>query len=206
MWEKRENEVKKIKIKKITNDDIYNKKEELIQYLKNIIGNEVSCLNVFINSLIETDTCIKDYVDDFDELMNIDISKLPLDELNKFVNEFEINLIIRLFNTINNKAKDRYIITNIDIAFRNSDIKNCNICAKINKLKEILSNNNITALVETLQYTKTNIGKYAKDFKELCRLDISKISLNELNQFEEEIEQYYDNLEYQFLSGDCSLD
>lgn len=202
-----ENEIKKIKIKKITNDDIYNKKEELIQYLKNIIGNEVSCLNVFINSLIETDTCIKDYVDDFDELMNIDISKLPLDELKKFVNEFEIKLMLSLFNTINNKAKDRYIITNIDIALRNSDIKNCkDICAKIEKLKEILSDNNITALVETLQYTKTNIGKYAKDFKELCRLDISKISLNELNQFEEEIEQYYDDLEYQFLSGDCSLD
>lgn len=202
-----ENEIKKIKIKKITNDDIYNKKEELIQYLKNIIGNEVSCLNVFINSLRETDTCIKDYVDDFDELMNIDISKLPLDELKKFVNEFEIILISTLFNTINNKAKDRYIITNIDIALRNSDIKNCeDICSKINKLKEILSDNNITALVETLEYTKTNIGKYAKDFKELCRLDISKISLNELNQFEEEIEQYYDDLEYQFLSGDCSLD
>ena len=202
-----ENEVKQIKIKKITNADIYNKKEELIQYLKNIIGNEVSCLNIFINSLRETDTCIKDYVDDFDELMNIDISKLPLDELKKFVNEFEIILILTLFNTINNKAKDRYIITNIDIALRNSDIKNCeDICSKIEKLKEILSNNHITALVETLQYTKTNIGKYAKDFKELCRLDISKISLNELNQFEEEIEQYYDNLEYQFLSGDCSLD
>lgn len=202
-----ENEIKKIKIKKITNDDIYNKKEELIQYLKNIIGNDVSCVNAFIYSLIETDTCIKDYVDDFEELMNIDISKLPLDELNKFVNEFEINLITTLFNTINNKAKDRYIITNIDIALRNSDIKNCeDIYSKINKLKEILSDNIITALVETLQYTKTNIGKYAKDFKELCRLDISKISLNELNQFEEEIEQYYDDLEYQFLSGDCSLD
>lgn len=202
-----ENEIKKIKIKKITNDDIYNKKEELIQYLKNIIGNNVSCVNVFISTLRETDTCIKDYVDDFDELMNIDISKLPLDELKKFVNEFEIILISTLFNTINNKAKDRYIITNIDIALRNSDIKNCeDIYSKINKLKEILSDNNITALVETLEYTKTNIGKYAKDFKELCRLDISKISLNELNQFEEEIEQYYDDLEYQFLSGDCSLD
>ena len=200
-----ENEIKKIKIKKITNDDIYNKKEELIQYLKNIIGNNVSCVNVFISTLRETDTCIKDYVDDFDELMNIDISKLPLDELKKFVNE--LKLILSLFKTINNKAKDRYIITNIDIALRNSDIKNCeDIYSKINKLKEILSDNNITALVETLEYTKTNIGKYAKDFKELCRLDISKISLNELNQFEEEIEQYYDDLEYQFLSGDCSLD